>query len=126
PHMQGQGGGVIINTAGKVGIRPARGKNPYSTAKTGGIKLTRAIALGYTRGKICCNANCPGFVVTPLTDSIATKERDEFLAEFQPLKGLIRADEVASLAVYLASDASKMITGQFFTIDGGQQAGIFA
>jgi NAD(P)-dependent dehydrogenase (short-subunit alcohol dehydrogenase family) len=126
PHMQRQGGGVILNTAGTFGIRAATNKAAYSTAKAGVINLTRAIALDYARDNIRCNAICPGFVETPLTAGMTSADRDEFLAAYQPLKGVIQADDVANLAVYLASDAARMITGQFFAIDGGQQAGLFA
>jgi glucose 1-dehydrogenase len=52
-------------------------------------------------------------------------ERDALLGAIQPLRGVIQPEEVAQLAVYLASDAAKMITGQIFVIDGGQQAGLF-
>jgi NAD(P)-dependent dehydrogenase (short-subunit alcohol dehydrogenase family) len=126
PHMQRQGGGAIINTAGTFGIRAATNKAAYSTAKAGVINLTRSIALDYARDNIRCNAICPGFVETPLTAGMTSAGRDEFLAAYQPLKGVIQADEVATLAVYLASDAARMITGQVFAIDGGQQAGLFA
>ena len=126
PHMQGQGGGVILNTAGTFGIRAATNKAAYSTAKAGVINLTRAIALDYARDNIRCNAICPGFVDTPLTAGMTSADRDGFLATYQPLKGVMQADDVARLAVYLASDAARMITGQFFAIDGGQQAGLFA
>lgn len=125
PHMQRQGGGVIINTAGTFGVRAATGKAAYSTAKAGVINLTRSIALDYARDNIRCNAICPGFVATPLTGGMTTAERDEILDVIQPLKGVIQPDEVAALAVYLASDAAKMLTGQYFAIDGGQQAGLF-
>ena len=67
---------------------------------------------------------CPGFVDTPLTASFDGAARADFLAAYQPLPGVIQANEVAALAVYLASDAAKMITGQSFVIDGGQQAGL--
>ncbi len=125
PHMQAQGGGVILNTAGTFGIRAAKNKAAYSTAKAGAINLTRSIALDYAEDNIRCNAICPGFVVTPLTEGFDTAGRDEFLDQYQPLRGLIQADEVAEMAVYLASDAAKMVTGQAFVIDGGQQAGLF-
>ncbi len=125
PHMQTQGGGVILNTAGTFGIRAAKSKAAYSTAKAGAINLTRAIALDYARDNIRCNAICPGFVDTPLTGGMTQDEKDEVLDLIQPLPGLISAEEVAQLAVYLASDFAKMITGQCYVIDGGQQAGLF-
>jgi 3-oxoacyl-[acyl-carrier protein] reductase len=125
PEMQRRGGGVILNTAGTLGIRPCRGKAAYAAAKAGVINLSKAIALDYARERIRCNAICPGYVDTPLTAHVEAVERDAFLDHFQPLPGLIQAEEVAALAVYLASDAAKMVTGQAFVIDGGQQAGIF-
>lgn len=126
PVMQRQGGGVIINTAGTFGIRAATNKAAYSTAKAGVINLTRAIALDYARDNVRCNVICPGFVATPLTGGMSTAERDAFLDRVQPLAGVIQPEEVAHMAVYLASDAAKMITGQMFVLDGGQQAGLFA
>lgn len=124
PEMQKRGGGVILNTAGTLGIRPCRNKAAYAAAKAGVINLTRAIALDYAPDRIRCNVICPGFVETPLTAGFSGEAREEFLAGYQPLPGLIQAEEVAALAVYLASDAAQMITGQSFVIDGGQQAGI--
>ncbi len=126
PLMIEAGGGVILNTAGTFGMRAAANKAAYSVAKAGVINLTRSIALDYARDNIRCNAICPGYVDTPLNTSLPPAERDAFLEQYQPLRGIISADEVAELAVYLASDAAKMITGQMFVIDGGQQAGLYA
>lgn len=125
PVMQQWGGGVILNTAGTLGIRPCRNKAAYGAAKAGVINLTKAIALDYARDNIRCNVICPGYIETPLTAHVAPDERDAFLDAAQPLRGLIQPEEVASLAVYLASDAARMITGQAYVIDGGQQAGMF-
>ncbi|MCY3797973.1 MAG: SDR family NAD(P)-dependent oxidoreductase [Chloroflexi bacterium] len=126
PLMIEAGGGVILNTAGTFGMRAAANKAAYSVAKAGLINLTRSIALDYARDNIRCNAICPGYVDTPLNTGLPPAERDAFLEQYQPLRGIISADEVAELAVYLASDAAKMITGQMFVIDGGQQAGLYA
>lgn len=126
PLMIEAGGGVILNTAGTFGIRAAKGKAAYSVAKAGVINLTRSIALDYARDNIRCNAICPGYVDTPLNSSFPPAPRDKFLEQYQPLRGLIRAEEVAEMALYLASDAARMITGQVFVLDGGQQAGLYA
>lgn len=120
------GGGLILNTAGTFGLRAAKNKAAYSAAKAGLINLTRSIALDYSRDKIRCNVICPGYVDTPLNEGFPRAERDAFLEQQQPLRGLISAEDVAEMAVYLASDAARMITGQIFVIDGGQQAGLFA
>jgi NAD(P)-dependent dehydrogenase (short-subunit alcohol dehydrogenase family) len=124
PELQRRGGGVILNTAGTFGIRPAKNKAAYAAAKAGVINLTRALALDYAQDSIRCNVICPGFVDTPLVAGFDGTSRADFLAAYQPLPGVIQADEVAALAVYLAADAAKMITGQAFVIDGGQQAGM--
>lgn len=124
PHLRAHGG-VILNVAGTFGIRPATDKAAYSAAKAGLINLSRAIALDYARQGIRCNAICPGYVDTPLTAGFDASARHAFLDRFQPLRGILGADDVAALAVYLASDVAKMITGQVFVIDGGQQAGLF-
>ena len=126
PLMIEAGGGVILNTAGSFGLRAASNKAAYSVAKAGVINLSRSIALDYARDNIRSNAICPGYIDTPLNDSFPPAAREAFLDQHQPLRGLISADEVAELAVYLASDAAKMITGQVFVLDGGQQAGLFA
>lgn len=126
PHMIEAGGGVIINTAGTFGIRAAKNKAAYSVAKAGVINLSRSIALDYARENIRCNAICPGYVDTPLNEGFPAAARDAFLKRYQPLPGLIGAAEVAEMALYLASDAAKMITGQVFVLDGGQQAGLYA
>jgi NAD(P)-dependent dehydrogenase (short-subunit alcohol dehydrogenase family) len=125
PELQRRGGGVVLNTAGTFGLRAAREKAAYSAAKAGVVNLTRAIALDYARDGIRCNAICPGYVDTPLNDGFAAAARDAFLEQSQPLRGMVSAEEVAALALYLASDAARMLTGQCYVIDGGQQAGMF-
>ncbi len=125
PEMQKRGGGVILNTAGTFGIRPAKNKAAYAAAKAGVINLTRSIALDYARSRIRCNAICPGYIETPLTEGVPPQDRDAFLNQYQPLNGVIQAEEVAAMVLYLCSDSARMITGQTFVIDGGQQAGIF-
>lgn len=124
PHMRSRGG-VILNTAGTFGLRPSTSKAAYAAAKAGVINLSRSIALDYARENIRCNAICPGFVDTPLTASLGDSERDAFLERSQPLPGLIQPQDVAQLALWLASDAARMITGQAFIIDAGQQAGMY-
>jgi len=125
PLLQARGGGVILNTAGTFGLRAAANKAAYSTAKAGVINLTRALALDYGPERIRCNVICPGFVDTPLTAGVDTAARDAFLEAVQPLPGVIQAEEVAALALYLATDVAHMVTGQVFVIDGGQQAGLY-
>jgi len=127
PHLQAAGGGVILTTAGTFGLRPAKNKAAYSTAKAGAINLTKSIALDYARDNIRANVIAPGVVQTPLLDGAETDPAfRQFLDQYQPLPGLTQPEEVAALAVYLASDAARMITGQVFVIDAGQQTGLYA
>lgn len=141
PIMKEQGGGVILNTAGTLGLMPSEGKTAYAAAKAGVISLTRSIALDYAGDEIRCNAICPGLVPGTQLDQNTTqittgsgatsaapsdqyeKNVDVFF-DFQPLKGAISPEQIGALAVYLASDVAKMITGQSFVIDGGQIAGL--
>jgi 3-oxoacyl-[acyl-carrier protein] reductase len=125
PEMQRRGGGVILNVAGTFGLSGARNKAAYSAAKAGAINLSRSIALDYARDNIRCNAICPGYVDTPLNADFPTDARDRFLDARQPLPGLIQPEEVAQLALFLASNAGRMLTGQTYVVDGGQQAGLF-
>lgn len=124
PELQRRGGGVILNTAGTFGISAAPHKAAYSAAKAGVIVLGKSIAFDYGRDHIRCNTICPGYVETPLTAHVPIPDRDAYLGRVQVLPGVIQAEEVASLALYLASDAARMITGQVFVIDGGQRSGL--
>ncbi len=124
PEMKKQGGGVILNTAGSFGIRPVPNKMGYSAAKAGVINLTRSVAIDFARDNIRCNAICPGFVDTPLNTTFKGEALDRYLDKNQPLKGIVQAEDVAYMALILASDKTKMITGQEFVIDGGQESGL--
>jgi 3-oxoacyl-[acyl-carrier protein] reductase len=140
PEMQKAGGGVILNTAGTLGIMPCQRKAAYAAAKAGVISLTRSTALDYSKDRIRCVAICPGLVVgTDLvqhTDQLAAArgvggpatrdqgETDAEFTEYQLLPGQIEAEDIARLVVFLASDAARMITGQTYVLDGGQTAGL--
>ena len=130
PSMLSRGGGSIINmssVASSVTGVPAR--FVYSLTKAAVIGLTKSVATDFVGQGIRCNAICPGTVQTPSLDtrirSLAvssgrTEEavRAEFVAR-QPMGRLGRAEEIASLATYLASDESSYTTGQIHIIDGG-------
>jgi 3-oxoacyl-[acyl-carrier protein] reductase len=127
PHMMAGGGGVVLTTAGTFGLRPAKNKAAYSAAKAGAINLTKAIALDYAREGIRANVIAPGVVQTPLLGGAEQEAGfQQFLDQYQPLVGLTQPEEVAALAVYLASDSARMMTGQVYVIDAGQQTGLFA
>jgi len=125
PVMLEAGKGNIINMAsGASSIKAAPNRFVYASTKAAVIGLTKAIAVDFIRHGIRCNAICPGTVQSPsLEKRMATqgdfeKARAEFVAR-QPMGRLGRAEEIAALAVYLASDESSFTTGQSHIIDGG-------
>ncbi len=130
PTMLERGGGSIINVASVAGsIKGAPNRFIYGTTKAAVIGLTKAIAADFIAKGIRCNAICPGTVESPsLRDRIAaqaaasgqTEAQVEaaFIAR-QPMGRLGKPEEIAMLAVYLASDESAFTTGTVHVIDGG-------
>lgn len=125
PAMLKAGKGSIINVSSAVSsIKGVPNRFAYGTTKAAVIGLTKAIAADFIRSGIRCNAICPGTVQSPSLDQrIAAqgdveKVRAEFVAR-QPMGRLGRPEEIAALAVYLASDESRFTTGQTHIIDGG-------
>ena len=125
PAMLKAGKGSIVNVSSAVSsIKGVPNRFAYGTTKAAVIGLTKAIAADFIRSGIRCNAICPGTVQSPSLDQrIAAqgdveKVRAEFVAR-QPMGRLGRPEEIAALAVYLASDESRFTTGQTHIIDGG-------
>jgi len=125
PAMLKAGKGSIINMSSAASsIRAVPNRFVYGSTKAAVIGLTKAIAADFIRSGIRCNAICPGTVQSPsLEERIAAqgnveKARSEFVAR-QPMGRIGRPEEIAALAVYLASDESGYTTGQTHIIDGG-------
>jgi 2-keto-3-deoxy-L-fuconate dehydrogenase len=130
PGMLSRGGGSIINMSSVASsVTGVPNRFVYSLTKAAVIGLTKAVATDFVGRGIRCNAICPGTVQTPSLDgriraSAASSGRTEeaIRAEFvarQPMGRLGEAEEIASLATYLASDESSYTTGQIHVIDGG-------
>lgn len=118
-------GASIINMASVAGsIRGLPNRFVYGTSKAAVIGLTKAIAADYVQKGIRCNAIAPGTVDTPsLADRInafadPVEARKAFIAR-QPMGRLAKAEEIAPIVIYLASDESAFATGQIFSVDGG-------
>ena len=126
PGMLARGRGSIINMASVASsIKGVPNRCAYGTTKAAVIGLTRSIAADYVARGIRCNAICPGTVRTPsLASRVAALGGDpeaawqSFIAR-QPMGRLGEAEEIATLAVYLASDESSFVTGTTQIIDGG-------
>jgi 3-hydroxybutyrate dehydrogenase len=133
PGMKARKWGRIISTASAHSLVASPFKSAYVTAKHGIAGLTKTVALETATFGITCNCISPGYVWTPLVekqipDTMKARnmteeqvKRDVLLAA-QPTKEFVTVDEVASLAVYLCSDAAKAITGANLSIDGGWTA----
>ena len=129
PGMLERGGGVIINMASVASsLKGVANRFIYSATKAAVIGMTKSVAADYITRGIRCNAICPGTVHTPsLDERIAANAavagsveaaHAAFVAR-QPMGRLGTAEEIAGLAVHLASDAAQFITGQAVVIDGG-------
>jgi NAD(P)-dependent dehydrogenase (short-subunit alcohol dehydrogenase family) len=129
PRMRRRGGGSIVNIASVNGfwVEPALGA--YCAAKGGVINLTRAIALENGRYGIRCNCICPGYIDTGMAQRYfdSQADRDAARAEAGRLHALGRIgrpEEIAAMALFLASDESAFCTAAPFIVDGGLSAGI--
>jgi 2-keto-3-deoxy-L-fuconate dehydrogenase len=129
PAMVERGGGTVVNMSSACSsIKGAPNRFVYGTTKAAVIGLTKSVATEFVAKGIRCNAICPGTVDTPsLGDRIAANAaaaggvdaaRAAFVAR-QAMGRLATAEEIAALALYLASDESAFVTGQAITIDGG-------
>ena len=127
------GGGSIINQGSITALIGFENSAAYSASKGGVIALTRQMAVDYAPHNVRVNAICPGVIETPLlrrswalAHGAAESEVDELLAEHWhpqiPMGRLGQVDEIAAMALYLASDESAWTTGSIMTVDGGQTA----
>jgi NAD(P)-dependent dehydrogenase (short-subunit alcohol dehydrogenase family) len=122
-HMVKQGGGSIICTASVAGIRAGAGGLPYSASKAGVMNMVQSSAnlLRYTGVRV--NAICPGLIETgmtkPLFDYARAKGSDSRIGQMCALGRAGAPEEIATMALFLASDDSSYVNGQAFAVDGG-------
>ncbi len=113
-----QRSGVIINMASISGVMGNAGQANYAASKAGLIGLTKSTAKELAHWNIRCNAIAPGFIQTAMTDQLKEEVRDAYLASI-PLKRFGQVEDIANLAIFLAGEKAKYITGQVINVDGG-------
>jgi 3-oxoacyl-[acyl-carrier protein] reductase len=117
-QMISQRGGNIINIASVVGVIGNAGQVNYAASKAGVIGITKTLAKELASRNIQVNAIAPGFVETGMTKKLTEKQREALLSVV-PMKRTAEPEEIASVAVFLASPAARYITGQVLCVDGG-------
>jgi meso-butanediol dehydrogenase / (S,S)-butanediol dehydrogenase / diacetyl reductase len=126
PAMLARGGGSIISTSSVEGMFGEVMSAPYCTAKAAIINLTRTVAIEYGRRNIRANCICPGAVDTPLLGllcEVSGRTREAMGAQ-HALGRILRPEEIANVALFLASDESSAITGSALVADGGLTSGL--
>ncbi len=125
PKMQQQGGGVVINTASELALVAQPLYTAYCASKGAVLSLTRALALEYAKDNIQINALCPGPVETPMLEMEFTLDADPAKAKAEsfatmPIGRLGKPEEIAQVALFLASDAPALMHGASVVVDGGK------
>jgi 3-hydroxybutyrate dehydrogenase len=128
--MKARGWGRIINTGSAHALVASPFKVAYVAAKHGIMGLTKVVALEGAEFGVTCNTICPGYVWTPMVEKqiedqckVHNKSRDEVMRDVllapQPTRRFVTIEEVGALAVFLAGDAARSITGTALSVDGG-------
>ena len=126
PHLLERRTGSVVNVSSIAGLGGTPGVTPYAAAKAAVVNLTRSTAIEWAPSGVRVNALCPGWTATDLNRALW--ENDEISAAMTrtiPMGRWAKAEEMAGIAVFLASDAASYLTGQAIAVDGGLTAGAF-
>jgi NAD(P)-dependent dehydrogenase (short-subunit alcohol dehydrogenase family) len=120
PHLRARGGGKIVNVASVNGLRPGTMQGVYSATKAALINMTQTLAMELAGDNIQVNAIAPGLIKTKFAEALWSNDAimDSITARM-PAKRIGEPDEIAGMALYLASPASSYTTGQIMVVDGG-------
>jgi len=120
PLLRARGGGSIINTASGSAFTGMMSNTCYGVLKAGVVTLTQYVATQHGHENIRCNAISPGLIVTDATrDTYAASAAGQLMLRHQLIKRFGRPEDIAELAVFLATDQASFITGQCYSADGG-------
>ncbi len=123
PRIVARGGGAILCTASVAGLRSGAGGTPYSASKAGVINLVQTAAQQLATSGVRVNAICPGLIETGMTqrafDHARERGKEDKLGQLNPLRRAGRPEEIAAVALFLASDAASYVNGQAIAVDGG-------
>jgi NAD(P)-dependent dehydrogenase (short-subunit alcohol dehydrogenase family) len=123
PVMIRQGGGSIVCTASVGGLRANAGGSPYAASKAGVVSLVQTAANALTGTKVRVNAICPGLIETgmtkPLFDAARARGTEAKIGQLNPLLRFGQPEEIAAMALFLASDDASYVNGQALAVDGG-------
>ena len=126
PHMKERGGGSIVCTASVAGLRSGAGGPAYSASKAGLINLVKVAATQLAGSNVRVNAICPGLIETGMTREIyewaRSSGKEQRIGRLNPLKRGGEPEEIAAVALFLASDAASYVNGQAIAVDGGLSA----
>lgn len=123
PRIVERGGGAILCTASVAGLRSGAGGPAYSASKAGVINLVQTAAQQLATSGVRVNAICPGLIETGMTqrafDYAREAGKEDKLGQLNPLRRAGRPEEIAEVALFLASDAASYVNGQAWVVDGG-------
>ena len=123
PHLQRRGGGSIINMSSIGGRTPEPGLGIYSVSKAALLSLTQVLAKEWGADAITVNVICPGLIKTDFSSALWSDEKTlRHMMREQPIKRIGEGEDIAAMALYLASDSARFTTGATFTVDGGYLA----
>jgi NAD(P)-dependent dehydrogenase (short-subunit alcohol dehydrogenase family) len=120
PHMIAAGGGSIINTASNQGLSGDLSQTAYGAAKGAVVTLTMSVATAFGKQNVRCNCISPGAIRTPSLVNACPPEIIDMIEQSNLMPRIGEPEDIANLALFLASDESSFITGQVIRCDGGQ------
>jgi NAD(P)-dependent dehydrogenase (short-subunit alcohol dehydrogenase family) len=122
PTMRASGGGAIVNTSSVAALKVGSGTSDAYTASKGGVlAMTRSLAIAHAPDGIRVNCIAPGPVLTPIIGEV-TREKEAWMRQWVPLRRWGQPEDIARMALFLASDDASWVTGAVFVVDGGYTA----